>query len=76
MVVLVVNHLHLDLNVSVEVYFELLFFSSKILQVYQIGLFIYLEAYLITQALASTIFLLLLFFFFCYSLFSLISIVL
>ena len=63
MVVLVVNHLHLDLNVSVEVYFELLFFSSKILQVYQIGLFIYLEAYLITQALASTIFLLLLFFF-------------
>ena len=63
MVVLVVNHLHLDLNVSVEVYFELLFFSSKILQVYQIGLFIYLEAYLITQALASTILLLLLFFF-------------
>ena len=63
MVVLVANHLHLDLNVSVEVYFELLFFSSKILQVYQIGLFIYLEAYLITQALASTIFLLLLFFF-------------
>ena len=62
MVVLVVNHLHLDLNVSVEVYFELLFFSSKILQVYQIGLFIYLEAYLITQALASTIFLLLFFF--------------
>ena len=63
MVVLVVNHLHLDLNVSVEVYFELLSFSSKILQVYQIGFFIYLEAYLITQALASTIFLLLLFFF-------------
>ena len=64
MVVLVVNHLHLDLNVSAEVYFELLSFSSKILQVYQIGLFIYLEAYLITQALASTIFLLLLLFFF------------